>query len=394
MDYKKTLQELYSRPEWKFKLGLSNMRILLKKLGNPERKLRCIHIAGTNGKGSVCAMVSSVLTEAGYKIGMYTSPHLKKFNERIRINNKFISDRDVAKYYLEVKNYVTNQSFFEITTAMAFLYFLDRKVDYAVIEVGMGGRLDSTNLITPLISVITNIGYEHEKFLGDTIEKIAYEKAGIIKNGIPVVAGAKGTALKTIRNIANERNSELHAAKKTNKKMKLGLKGGFQQQNAAIAAKALEILADKKIIKINNKNVENGLKKARWPARFQFVSKNVLIDSAHNPDGFKVLFNELKKLDYERLVLVAGFSMDKNIKKASSIINSNKKIKEIILAQADNERAMKAEDTGKYFKNAVIIKNSKKALDYAKKIAGKNDLILVCGSIYLIGEVIKQPYLS
>src|SRR3989338_1484718 len=217
MDYKQALEELYSIKEWKFRLGLKNMKMLLKKLNNPERKLKCIHVAGTNGKGSVCAMISSVLTDAGYKVGMYTSPHLKKFNERIRINNNFISDKEVAEYYLRVKKHATNQSFFEITTAMAFLYFFEKKVDFAVLEVGMGGRLDSTNVITPLVSVITNIGYEHTDKLGKTLGKIAYEKSGIIKENAPVVTGAQGIALETIKKIAKKKNSELYAV--NNKKI-------------------------------------------------------------------------------------------------------------------------------------------------------------------------------
>ena len=387
MNYKLALEELYSMKEWKFKLGLKNMKVLLKKIGNPEKKLKCIHVTGTNGKGSVCAMINSVLIDAGYKVGMYTSPHLKKFNERIRINKKFISNKDVAEYYLRVKRHVTNQSFFEITTAMMFLYFYERKIDFAVLEVGMGGRLDSTNVIVPLISIITNIGYEHTHRLGKTLGKIAYEKSGIIKNKVPVVTGAHGIALQTIKKIANRRNSKLVTARKKNK-FKLGLKGNFQQQNAAIALAALELLNNENKIKINKANIKNGLKKARWPARFQFISKNTIIDSAHNPDGFKVLFNELKNLKYNRLILVAGFSKDKDIKKISEIIKSNKKIREIIVTQADNERAMAAEEAKQYFKNPIIIKNSKKAFDYAKKIAGKNDLVLVCGSIYMVGEIV------
>ena len=409
MDYKQALEELYSMKEWKFRLGLKNMKALLRKLENPERKLKCIHVAGTNGKGSVCAMISSVLIDAGYKVGMYTSPHLKKFNERIRINGKLISNKEVAWYYLRVKKHITNQSFFEITTAMMFLYFFEKKADFAVLEAGMGGRLDSTNVIRPLVSVITNIGYEHTERLGKTLKKIAYEKSGIIKENIPVVTGAEGIALQTIRKIANKKNSRVYGInndsiknksynKKKNiwsfdfenyKNLSLGnLRGEFQTNNANIAIKALEILNNKDAIRINKNNVRNGLKKAKWPARFQFFPENIIIDSAHNPDGFKVLFNELKNLDYGRLVLVAGFSKDKDIKKISKIIKTNRKIKKIILTQANNERAMPIEESKKHFKGPVIIKNPRKALDYAKKIANKKDLILVAGSIYLVGEVI------
>ena len=380
------------------------MKILLKKLNNPEKKLKCIHVAGTNGKGSVCAMLNSILQEADYKVGMYTSPHLKKFNERIRINNRLILDKEVAEYYLKVKKYVTNQSFFEITTTMAFLYFVDKKVDIAVLEVGMGGRLDSTNLIKPLISVITNIGKEHEKFLGDSLSKIAYEKSGIIKEKIPVITGATGIALKTIKKIAKKKNSQLSIIKKSinnnyngKNKIKLNLRGNFQRKNAAIAVKTIEILNNEnikinnKILKINKNNINNGLRKAKWPARFQFIKKNIIIDTAHNEDGFRVLFNELKSLKYKKLIMVVGFSKDKNIKTISKIINSNIKNKKIILIQANNERALTIKDAIPYFKdmrNLKIINSSKEALNYAKKIAKKDDLILITGSIYLVGELI------
>ncbi|MBI2207873.1 bifunctional folylpolyglutamate synthase/dihydrofolate synthase [Candidatus Woesearchaeota archaeon] len=411
MNYKQALEELYAIKEWKFKLGLKNMRILLKKLGNPEKKLKCIHVTGTNGKGSVCAMISSVLMDAGYKVGMYTSPHLKKFNERIRINNKLISDKDATEYYLRVKKYVVNQSFFEITTAMAFLYFYEKKVDFAVLEVGMGGRLDSTNVITPLISIITNIGYEHTNRLGKTLGKIAHEKSGIIKNNIPVVTGTTGVALQTIKRIANKKNSELYAInnkkiikKRFDKKGNIwhfdfdnygdltldNLKGEFQIKNAIIAIKTLEILNNNNKIEINNKNIRNGLKKAEWAGRFQFLGKNILIDCAHNPHGFNTLFKELRYIHYNKLILVAGFSKGKDVGKISRIIKANKKIKKIILTEADNERAMPIREAAGYFnKKAVIKNNSKNALEYAEKIAKKNDLVLVCGSIYMVGELIK-----
>lgn len=387
------------------------MRILLKKLGNPEKKLKCIHVTGTNGKGSVCAMISSVLMDAGYKVGMYTSPHLKKFNERIRINNKLISDKDATEYYLRVKKYVVNQSFFEITTAMAFLYFYEKKVDFAVLEVGMGGRLDSTNVITPLISIITNVGYEHTNRLGKTLGKIAHEKSGIIKNNIPVVTGTTGVALQTIKRIANKKNSELYAInnkkiikKRFDKKGNIwhfdfdnygdltldNLKGEFQIKNAIIAIKTLEILNNNNKIEINNKNIRNGLKKAEWAGRFQFLGKNILIDCAHNPHGFNTLFKELRYIHYNKLILVAGFSKGKDVGKISRIIKANKKIKKIILTEADNERAMPIREAAGYFnKKAVIKNNSKNALEYAEKIAKKNDLVLVCGSIYMVGELIK-----
>jgi len=207
MEHKKILKYLYSLDSSKVKLGLKNIKALLKKLGNPEKRLKIIHVAGTNGKGSVCMMISSILQEAGYKVGVYTSPHLKKFNERIRINDRLITDKEILGYYLKIKPKITSQSFFEITTAMAFLYFYEKNVDFAVLEVGLGGRLDATNVANPLASVITNIGLEHTDILGNTIEKIAYEKACIIKRNVPIVTGAEGKALDTIKKTAKKRNA-------------------------------------------------------------------------------------------------------------------------------------------------------------------------------------------
>ena len=405
MNYKQILKELYSLESVTFKQTLASMRILLKKLNNPEKRLRCIHVAGTNGKGSVCAMLNSILSNDSYKVGMYTSPHLKKFNERIRINDKLISDKDIVKYYLRVKKYATNQTFFEITTAMAFLYFKEKKVDFAIIETGLGGRLDSTNVITPLISIITNVGVEHTEYLGNTLEKIAYEKAGIIKKNVPVVTASEGIALATIKKISNNRNSKLIIINRNKikiyynknymsfdinsyKNLKLdNLKGSFQIENAVIAIKSLEILKNNYSLKINKKNIIDGLKNAKWPGRFQFISKNILIDSAHNPRGFEILVKELKNLKFQRLILVVGFSDDKDIKTISRIIGSS--ANKVIITKSDSIKAEKPKIIKRYFnKNALIIETPKEALKYAKKIASKDDLVLVAGSIFLVGELL------
>ena len=387
MNYNQILKELYNLENVKFKQSLVNMKVLLKKLHNPEKNLRCIHVAGTNGKGSVCAMISSILSNAGYKVGMYTSPHLKKFNERIRINNKLSSDKEIAQYYLRVKKHVTNQTFFEITTAMAFLYFKEKNVDFAVLEIGLGGRLDSTNVITPLVSIITNIGMEHTEYLGNTIEKIAYEKAGIIKKNVPVVTATEGKALATIKKISNQRNSKLIAVNNKKINYKLRFKGEFQKQNASIAAKAIEILKNNDKIKITKYNIIDGLKNTKWPGRFQFIAKNILIDSAHNPSGFKTLVKELKNIDYNKLILIIGFSNDKDIKAISKIIKP--KAYKTIITKSDNEKAEKPKIIQKYFNtNSIIINNPKKALKYAKSIATNKDLILITGSIFLVGELI------
>jgi len=421
MDYKEALDGLYSLdiPKWTF--GLDRIEQLLKKLGNPEKNLKCIHVAGTNGKGSVCAMLHSVLMDAGYKTGLYTSPHLKKFNERIKINNALISDKDIVKYYLKVKKHVDGQSFFEITTAMAFLYFAEKNADFIVLEVGLGGRLDATNVVMPMVSIITNIGLEHTDFLGNTIEKISYEKAGIIKKNVPVVTAAEGVALAAIKKISNERTSPLILINKNNikynkknsinkdynnKKNKIivekncwtfdfngyknielkNLNGQFQALNAAIAIKAIDAIKNNYNFKINENNVKEGLLNAKWPGRFQFIATNILIDSAHNPSGFKVLANELKDINYNKLILLVGFSNDKDIKAISEIIKN--KADKTIITKSCNERALEPKTIKKYFsKNSIVIENPKKALKYAKDIAEKRDLILITGSIFLVGEL-------
>ena len=398
MDINKTLKYLYSFERRGIKLNLENIRMLLKKVGNPEKRLKIVHVAGTNGKGSVCAMLSSILKEAGYKVGMYTSPHLKRFNERIRINDNLVTNKEIASYFLRIKPHITNQTFFEITTAMAFIYFYEKNVDIAVLETGLGGRLDATNVIKPLVSVITNIGIEHTDYLGNTIKKIAYEKAGIIKKNIPVITGAKGSALKVIKETAKRKNAPLVINKKYKKNidtfainnyknLKLDfLKGDFQLENAATAVTTIDALNRYYNLKINKNNVRDGLKKAKWRGRLQYIRKNILIDCAHNPAGFKALIRELKKIKCKKLILVIGILKDKDIKKIIKMLNPIADY--FIITKPKSERAAEPEFIAQYIKKEFkIINDSRKALDFAKKIAGRDDLIAVAGSIYLVGEI-------
>ena len=343
MDYKKILDCLYRLESPKIKLGLERVQALLDKVGNPEKKLKCIHVAGTNGKGSVCAMLQSVLIESGYKVGMYTSPHLKKFNERIRVNDTLITDREIVEYFIRIKPHITDHSFFEITTAMAFLYFYEKKADFVVLETGLGGRLDATNVITPLVSVITNIGLEHTDLLGKTIERISVEKAGIIKEDVPVVAGAKGIALKIIKKIAKERNAPLLEAKNYPRTKFKYLSGEFQQRNKDIALTAIGTFKKLHRIKINKMQIKDGLQKTKWPARMQFISGNVLVDAAHNPDGISTLKDELamikKQKNIKNFVFVAGMQSDKNIKSMLKTIIPL--ISAIIFTKSNNPKAAK-----------------------------------------------------
>lgn len=387
MQYKEIIKFLYGLERFKgIKLGLETTEALLEKLGNPHKELKIIHVAGTNGKGSVCAMLISILIEAGYKVGMYTSPHLSDFKERFLINNKKITEDDVTKYFDIVKKEHTNQSYFEFITAMAFLYFKEQKIDFLVLEVGLGGRLDATNVVKPLVSVITSISLDHTKYLGKDIKAVAAEKAGIIKENIPVVTGAKEAALDVIKETAKEKNSDMYVVSKPTT-FSLKLKGDFQKVNASIAVKTIEVLNQHYNLKIANDKIKDGLMKAEWHGRFEFIEKNVLVDCAHNPAAFLELKKEIEKLDFKRLILVIGILSDKDIKRMIEIIEPLADI--IIITKPDIKRASEPKEMAKYIKKEhKLIEDVKEAFDYAKKTAEKDDLVLVTGSIYVVGEVI------
>jgi dihydrofolate synthase/folylpolyglutamate synthase len=377
------------------RLGLERINELLSKLGNPQSKLKCIHVAGTNGKGSVCAMIASVLKEQGYKVGMYTSPHLKRFTERFQVNGEEISQKRLNEIIEKIRPYYKNQTFFEIATAIGFLYFFEEKVDFLVLEVGLGGRLDATNVIEPLVSVITNISLEHTQVLGDREEIIAYEKAGIIKEGKPVVTLAKGDALKEIKKIAQEKNSKLYIPKKYHKtdgkfsvnsyrNMHLGLLGEFQLENASIALKSIDII--KEDYDISDEAIRKGMENVLWPGRLEYIEKNVLVDCAHNPGGMSALKKEIMKINCEKVISVVGILKDKDKKSIVEIVSSFSDY--IVFCEAKSDRASKAEELASYCKvRNEIVKDVKKALKKAKKLANNSDLVLVTGSIYTVGEV-------
>ena len=398
MNYNQIHRFLEQRGEFKIKLGLEKIQTLLNKIGNPEKELKCIHVAGTNGKGSVCAMLASVLKENGCKTGLYISPHVYDFRERYQINGRYITKKEFESCFSRIKPYITNQSYFEIITALAFLWFKQQKVDFVVLEVGLGGRLDATNMVTPFVSVITNIALEHTEILGKTIEKIAFEKAGIIKNKVPVVTGAQGSALKVIKKIAKQRGCSLYCPDKIviknnklnlngYKNIKLGLKASYQHENAAVALKVIDILRNKYRINLKNKKILSGLKKAYWLGRFEFIEKNVLIDAAHNPACFEVLKKELQRIknNYRKIILIFSALNDKDVKKMLDSITPM--IDGLIITKIHNQRALSSKIIRKYAKQGIILDDVNKALKYAKKIADKKDLIVVAGSIYLLGEM-------
>ncbi|MBI2139233.1 bifunctional folylpolyglutamate synthase/dihydrofolate synthase [Candidatus Woesearchaeota archaeon] len=376
----------------KFHQNLNPIKKLLKKLGNPEKSLKVIHIAGTVGKGSVAMMVSSILREAGFKVGTYTSPHVWDFRERYLLNLKKISKQDFAAVLTGTKPFIRGQSYFEVITAAAFRYFKEKNVDFLVCEVGMGGRLDATNIITPLVSVITAIGLEHTHVLGNSLPKIAREKAGIIKQNVPVIAGAAGNALLEIRKIAAKRNAPVITVYKPLQKYTLGLKGEFQKMNAAIAVESAKVLNTKYRFPISKASIKSGLRKSFNPGRLCFIKKNVLVDCAHNPDGMEALAVELTKLkrSYNKIILVIGILKDKDKKKMLDIITPLADT--IILTKPNIPRAEDPRKLQKCLKKEMMMKNYiaptvKSAVALAKKIAGKKDLIVVAGSMYVAGEL-------
>ena len=421
MSYQDTINYLYNLQKYGIKFGLENTNKLMALMDNPYLKFKSIHIAGTNGKGSVSAMLASVLQEAGYKVGLYTSPHLINFTERIRINGKEISEARVIEFTDEIRNRLAaadiadcgdrefTPTFFEFTTTIAFTYFAEENVDIAVIETGMGGRLDSTNVIKPLVSVITQIAYDHKEFLGDTIQKIANEKAGIIKEeGIVVSSPQNNEAMDLLKTVAREKGARLFAADKDTsvaekqcnlegcifdykgiknvfKDLLISLAGRHQMQNAATALLALEALG----LKINEAAIREGLRKTKWPGRLEIVEREplIILDGAHNPAAAGRLKEFLLEFaNDKKIILVLGILADKDI---TGIISELSPIAgNIILTKPEYYRASDPERIKGLIKehSAVIINNIPDAIMHAKEIAMPDDIICITGSLFTVGE--------
>lgn len=305
-----------------FKKDLTNTIALSKQLNFPENKFLSIHVAGTNGKGSTSHMIASVLQEAGYKVGLYTSPHLKDFRERIRINGEPIPEQIVIDFIKHNKSFLEQQqlSFFEMTVGLAFDEFANQKVDIAVVEVGLGGRLDSTNIISPLISVITNIGLDHTQFLGETLDEIAFEKAGIIKPKTPVVIGERQDKIVPVfQKIANKNKAPLYFAEELIDNIyPTDLLGDYQLKNVKTAVQILHLLSGNKI-KVSEDKIKTGLlnvvKNTGLKGRWQILNDKpkVICDTAHNKEGLNIVFNQLEKQTYKKLHIVLGVVNDKNL---------------------------------------------------------------------------------
>lgn len=425
--YKQALKYIYAQlPMYQrqgasaYKKDLTNTINLCKAVGNPHLKIKCIHVAGTNGKGTTTHIIAGGLQAQGYKVGVYTSPHYKDFRERIKINGEFIP----KEYIIMFLNHFNNElekiqpSFFEMTVALAFLYFKDQKVDFAVIETGLGGRLDSTNIITPLLSVITNISLDHQNMLGNTLEEIAYEKAGIIKYAIPVIIGEKDKKTQLVfKNKAIEMKAPLFFAEehlqiieidntknhikfsvnfdntKWIKDMTSDLSGPFQQKNLTTGLYALKLLSEK--IRIDFKKIVEFFpvlkEKTKYTGRWQVLNTRpmTIADSAHNEGGITIIVNELLKQNFNKLHMVIGFVNDKDLSSILSILPpdaiyyfAKANIPRGLDAALLREEGKKCKLTGKSYSSV------RKAFAAAKMKAKDEDLIFIGGSIFVVAEIL------
>lgn len=405
MTYQDTLDWMFSKlPMYQrqgkaaYKADLSNINLLVNYLKNPQRNLECVHVAGTNGKGSTCHMLASILQESGLKVGLFTSPHLKDFRERIKINGECITEQFVVEFIQQNKSFLDSHSlsFFEMTTGMAFEYFKSEYVDVAIIEVGLGGRLDSTNIIIPIVSVITNIGLDHTQFLGDSLEKIAKEKAGIIKPKVPVVIGETQQETETIfKEIAKNKNAKIvFADKDDNTLYTTDLLGQYQHNNIATAVETINKL-NQLGYEISNEFIVTGLqnvvKNTGLLGRWQILNNKpkVICDTAHNKDGLSLAMNQLLIEKFENLHLVVGFVNDKDLK---SIINLFPKNAQYYFCKPNVQRGMKAEIVKDYFNQfgykGTCFNSVTSAYKFALNVANQNDVIYVGGSTFVVAEII------
>lgn len=405
MNYKETLDWLYVQlPVYQkqgksaYKANLDNIEQLTSFLQHPEKKFKSIHVGGTNGKGSTSHLLASVFQEAGYKVGLYTSPHLKDFRERIRVDGNCVREEYVVDFVTTHKAYFESHqlSFFEMTVGMAFQYFADQKVDVAIIEVGLGGRLDATNVITPEISVITNIGIDHTQFLGNTITSIAREKAGIIKTGIPVVIGRKQEASSVVfEAVAKEKKAPLIFAETFEGEQCISsLKGGYQRENERTVLQVLAILRERgwelptKCIKEGfSRIVENTGLLGRWQILNE--APKVICDTAHNEDGLREVMKQLVKESFRDLHIVVGVVDDK---KLETILPLFPKKARYYFSSPDISRGLDAgllkEEAAKFDLHGEKYDAVKEAYMSALQYARKEDVIYVGGSTFVVAEII------
>ena len=423
MNYQQAVSWLNGSQRFGMKLSLDRIISILDQLNNPEKKINVIHVAGTNGKGSVCRYISSILEEEGYQVGLFTSPHLESIRERICINNKLISKKDFSYYISIIKNVVDNlekkelhPTYFEICTVLGFLFFNEKKVDYAIVEVGLGGRYDATNVVSPIATVITNISYDHQHILGETLEEIAFEKAGIIKSDVPLITGVQGKALEVIQKSASKHNAPISIVQSnisTIKESNLDFQiikiqgnmdsyvlvtseiGSFQKQNLSIAIYTIEQLQMNGVF-ISYESIQNGVKSMVYTGRMKMVHNKpiVLIDGAHNHGGIIELKNTISSLfPGKKIILIFGVLKDKNVHEMIKEIQAV--TKSLILTKSKNNRAVNQQELLKMIssffseKNIFLTDSIDQAIKKGFKISLQDDIIIITGSLYTVQEVIE-----
>ena len=404
MTYKETVDFLFEQlPQFQnigskaYNGKLDNIIDICELLDNPQNKFKTIHVAGTNGKGSVCNMLASILTQSGYNVGLFTSPHLLDFRERIRINGEVISEQYVIDF---VKNHNSvfceiQPSFFEWSTALAFDYFESNKVDIAIIETGLGGRLDSTNIISPLVSVITSIGIDHTQYLGSSTEAIAKEKGGIIKSNVPVVLGEGIEVLSVFEKIASKNNSPLHIATQNNNQPLSSLKGDFQKNNVATALTVIDLIQET-FPTITSRSISKGLRsiktntglRGRWETLQN--SPKVIADIGHNVHAIKQTVKELELETYNNLHIIWGMVADKEVDKVINLLPKNATY---YLCTPNIPRALSTKQLENSFaekQTKISFSSCSEAYKAAMKFANSNDLILVGGSTFVVSEILHD----
>lgn len=425
MNYNEAMEYIENTAKFGMNFGLERVLKILEYLDNPQDKIKCIHVGGTNGKGSTTAMISSILREEGYKVGMYTSPYLEEFEERIQVNGENIKKEELVSIVTEVKDAISKVDVvkfgaptqFEIITALMFYYFAKEKVDYAVVEVGLGGRLDATNVINPILVVLTSISFDHMNILGNTLKEIAGEKAGIIKKGCKVISyPQESEALDVIKAKCKEVSCDLTVVKKEDIKkvvidknnlkqeisieileniynVKIPLLGTHQGLNCAVCLNAINALRDSGVV-ICDDSIINGLLKVKWIGRMETLKTNplVVIDGAHNIDGIKNLKLSIDKyFNYNNLILIVGILGDKQVDEMIDVIT--KGAKEVIVTEPHNYRAESSSVLYEKIREKGIecfdIESYEEAYEKALSLAENDDLILVCGSLYMIGDMRK-----
>ena len=404
MTYPDAIRYLYDLRWFGAKLGLENTLKLAELAGNPQNRLRFIHVAGTNGKGSTCAMLESIYRAAGLRVGLYTSPHLVSFRERIQVNRRLIGESDVVRLVCELQPHLKqfpeehHPTFFEVVTVMALRYFAEQKCDLVVWETGLGGRLDATNIVTPLASVITNVQFDHQQWLGDTLGKIASEKAGIIKPGVPVLTAAQEPeALAVIEAIATANDSPLHkvrcdSADEGAKTAVLPLAGEHQKRNAALALATVAVLQHQ--IPVGEAAIQTGLRTLTWPGRLQLIElgdgRRFLLDGAHNVAGIQALRAALQKdFSANKRTLILGVLADKDWRKICEILAPL--FSKVLTVPVSSERTAAANELAAAFRaaNPTASVEPCDSLSAALARTAPGDFVVVAGSLYLVGEALE-----